>query len=251
VTRRIAVLASVLGIALASNVASAHVAPSVDDNNRYLKIAPLGDRVRLAYTVFYGEIPGASMRPKLDADHNGTISDAEAKAFGKDLGDQVQATLELEIDGQTVPVTWTTVDVGLGTPDVNAGSFSVDLVAYACLPTARGQHHIVVRDRFRIPHPGETEAKVDDTPGVTIDRARVGQIDDARHDFLFPGPGGPLEDDGLDVTFTAGDRAPVSADGKCTGTPSTRSRTPFLIGLVLVAGAVGALVFVRNRVRGA
>ena len=39
--------------------ARAHVAPSVDDNNRYVWVTPLGDRVRIAYTVLFGEIPGA------------------------------------------------------------------------------------------------------------------------------------------------------------------------------------------------
>src|SRR6185369_12131192 len=43
-----------LGFGLAGR-AAAHVAPSVGDNNRYLKLTPLGDRVRLAYTVFYGD----------------------------------------------------------------------------------------------------------------------------------------------------------------------------------------------------
>ena len=41
---------------VAITLLSAHVAPSVDDNNRYLKVTPLHDGIRLAYTVFFGEI---------------------------------------------------------------------------------------------------------------------------------------------------------------------------------------------------
>ena len=40
--------AELLFSVLALTVLSAHVAPSVDDNNRYLKVTPLGDRVRIA-----------------------------------------------------------------------------------------------------------------------------------------------------------------------------------------------------------
>ena len=41
---------------VAVTLLSAHVAPSVDDNNRYLKVTPQADGVRLAYTGFFGEI---------------------------------------------------------------------------------------------------------------------------------------------------------------------------------------------------
>src|SRR3954468_2766842 len=112
----------VLAITLAATAgARAHVAPSVDDNNRYLKITPAADRVRIAYTVFFGEVPGAQTRPSIDADHDGRISDAEAQTFGGKLGGEVGPSLELTIDGATQPVTWTTVAVGIGAPEVAAG----------------------------------------------------------------------------------------------------------------------------------
>ena len=233
---------------LALTVLSGHVAPSVDDNNRYLKLTPQGDRVRIAYTVFFGEVPGASERRGLDANHDGKIDEAEAHAFGLRLADQVASALVVEVDGHVEPVHWTTVDVGLGTPEVAAGSFSVDLVAYPCLGSARGKHHVVIHDRFRIPHPGETEAKVEDSPGVTIERAHVGPADDPSHDFRFAGPGGPIEDDGLEVIFVAGDNAPVASDGKCVAfTPKSH---PWWIagaaGGALVLGVAGFLLYRRR-----
>ena len=51
----------VVAITVAS--AAAHVSPSVDDNNRFLKLTPLGDRVRLAYTVLFGDNPGRALCP--------------------------------------------------------------------------------------------------------------------------------------------------------------------------------------------
>ena len=51
--RRLAI--ATLATAALAGRATGHVQPSVDDNNRFLKLTPLGDRVRLAYTVLFGE----------------------------------------------------------------------------------------------------------------------------------------------------------------------------------------------------
>ena len=241
------VLAITIGATGLVDDASAHVAPSKDDNNRYLKVTPLGDRVRIAYTVFFGEIPGASERRGIDANHDGHLDEAEGHTFGERIAAQVAAALEVEIDGHVERLAWTTVDVGLGTPEVAAGSFSVDLVAYPCLAVARGKHRVVIHDRFRIPHPGETEAKVEDSPGVTIERAHVGPADDPSYDFRFAGPGGPIEDDGLELVFTAGDKAPVASDGKCNVVYAAKSRAWIAIPIgVVVLGAIGFWIWRRR-----
>jgi hypothetical protein len=247
-SRRVLAVAT---ITLVARAAGAHVAPSVDDNNRYLKLTPLGDRVRFAYTVFFGEIPGASERRNLDTNHDGQISDDESHAFATNLAAQVGNALELEIDGHAAPIRWTTLDVGMTTRDTAAGSFSVDLVAYPCLPTVRGAHTLRLRDRFVLTRPGETEVKVEDSPGVTIERARIGPADDPSYDYKFVGGGGPLADDGLDLRFTAGPRAPVTADNVCTAPAKAGggSTLPWLLGgagaLVLAGG--GAWLALRRR----
>jgi hypothetical protein len=218
-SRRVLAVAT---ITLVARAAGAHVAPSVDDNNRYLKLTPLGDRVRFAYTVFFGEIPGASERRNLDTNHDGQISDDESHAFATNLAAQVGNALELEIDGHAAPIRWTTLDVGMTT-----------------------------RDRFVITRPGETEVKVEDSPGVTIERARIGPADDPSYDYKFVGGGGPLADDGLDLRFTAGPRAPVTADNVCTAPAKAGggSTLPWLLGgagaLVLAGG--GAWLALRRR----
>jgi hypothetical protein len=247
----------VVAITLVASSAAAHVAPSVDDNNRYLKLTPLGDRVRLAYTVFFGEIPGASERRTIDRNHDGRIDDGEARAFAGHLGSEVAAALDIDIDGASSTVTWAMVEPGMGTPTVDAGSFSVDLVAYLCLPTVRGKHRLVVRDRFRLTHPGETEVKVEDGLGVTIERARIGAADDPSYDYRFAGGGGPLQDDGLELVFVASDKAPVTSDGACTGTHASRAGaaarrwvTPVMvIGGMLGAIAITVIIVVRRRRR--
>ena len=241
----------VLAITLAATSVRAHVAPSVDDNNRYLKVTPAADRVRVAYTVFYGEVPGAQVRPSIDANHDGAISADEGQAFGVKLAGEVGTALDLTIDGTPQPVAWTTVAVGMGSPQVAAGSFSVDMIAWACLPSVGGRHALQLRDRFRVPHPGETEVKVEDGPGVTVERARVGRVSDPSNDFRFAGPGGPMTDDGLDLAFVVADGAPRTGDGTCA---AAHARQPvpraLVIGVAIALAAVlagGVTVIQRRR----
>jgi hypothetical protein len=237
-------VAALVVVALATAIAVAHVAPSVDDNNRYVKLTPLGDRVRLAYTVFFGEVPGASERRSLDRNRDGQIDEEEAHAFGTRIAAEVAAGLEVEVDGVVQPVHWEIVDVGMGTPAVAAGAFSVDLVTHACLASPRGPHRVIVRDRFRLPHPGETEVKVEDSPGVTIEHARVGNVDDPSYDYRFAGGGGPFSDEGLDLAFTAGPRSTVTPDATCAGAAAVTASGSHVLGYALAVVAVVAVVAV-------
>lgn len=227
----------VAAVTLASRPADAHVAPSVDDNNRYLKVTPMRGGYRLAYTVFFGEIPGASERKQLDGNRDGRIDDVEAKRFGTNLAAQVGASLEPRM-------TWTIVDVGLGTPSVVAGAFSVDMIAYVC---ADGR--MTLRDQFRIPRPGETEVLVEDSPGVTVTTARIGANDDPRHDWRFLGAGGPLSDEGLTLEWTATANAPaLPASTPCAAgaASSGRSWWPVILAALVIGCACAGLLVVRR-----
>lgn len=255
--RSMTFLKAVLAVG-AVTVLSGHVAPSVDDNNRYLKVTPLGDGARIAYTVFFGEIPGASARRTIDKNGDGRIDEVEARRFGDSLGAEVLAALDVEIDDHPVRMTWRTIDVGMGSDQVAAGSFSIDLVAYVCGGAARsasGTHHVRVRDQFRIPRPGETEVKVEDSPGVTVSRAHVGDANDPSHDFRFVGPGGPLSDEGLDVEYTSSATTPMVPEGACGGAAagggSHGGAMPRWLWLALggVVAAGVAIVLGRRRVR--
>jgi hypothetical protein len=245
-------LVLVLAIVLAGTRAAAHVAPAIGDNNRYLKLTPLGDRVRLAYTVFYGEVPGAAMRRVIDANHDGTIDDAESRAFGGRIAREVAAALDVTIDGAHQPVAWAQVVVGLGTPQAAAGAFSIDLVASICLAPPRGKHAVLLRDDFRLERPGETEVKVEDSPGVTITATRIGGADDETNDYKLVGPSGALATDGLDLQFTAGDKAVVTADAVCQGPARDRALpTGVIVGAAAVTAfllaGIGTLVLRRRR----
>ena len=155
---RPAVLAIVLAIAVALGGAAparAHVAPAVSGNNRYLKLTALGDRLRLAYTVFYGEAPGATLRRAIDRNHDGTIDDRETQAFGERIARDVARALIIAVDHIPQPVAWSQVVVGLGTPSATAGAFSIDLVAWLCLSSPRGKHAVLLRDAYPLDRPGK------------------------------------------------------------------------------------------------
>jgi hypothetical protein len=218
--------------------ALAHVAPSENDNNRYLKLTPQGDRVRLAYTVFFGEVPGAQLRRELDTNKDGTISESEARAFGDKVAAEVAASIDLSVDKVQQKVAWTDVVVGMGSPSARAGSFSVDLVTQVCL-TGGPTHAVLLRDRFRLTNPGETEVKLEDATGIVIRKAMVGTASDPSRLYKFVGPGGPLTDDGVDFQFEVTDKALPSASA-CTGPEPEKTGLPPL----LIVGAAALLAFV-------
>ncbi len=245
--RRVLALVATITIVAA---AAAHVAPSVDDNNRYLKITPQADRVRLAYTVFFGEVPGRTARASIDKNGDGTITDAEAQAFGDKLAADVLAALDVTVDHRQQRLAWKAISVGMGSPATTAGSFSVDLIAYLCVSPARGRHAVTVRDQFRVPNPGETEVLVEDGPGIRIEHARIGAATAPSNDFKFVGPGGPLADDGLDVAFVADASAPVATDDTCVAAPAPASHRPPWLAIGLAGGALviaAAVVLYRRR----
>ena len=230
------VVVAVVAITLGGS-ARAHVAPSVDDNNRYLKVTPQADRVRLAYTVFFGEVPGAALRPQLDTNQDGSVDEREAQTYGNRVAADVLAAFEVAVDGKQQRLAWKQIVVGLGTSSTRGGSFSVDMIAYVCTEVG-GRHQVHVRDRFRVPKPGETEVRVEDGLGIKVERAKIADASALNNDFKFVGPGGPLADTGLDVVYVADDKAPVS--GEC-GPPPRQRHVPWVW---IAAGAIIAVTFI-------
>src|SRR6187551_2105533 len=167
VSRVVRPLVAATAIALASAPARGHVEASVDANNRYLKLSPMGDRIRLAYTVLFGHEPGAAMRRRLDRDRDGQISSAEADALGRELAAALQPALTIAIDGEPLAWQWARVDVGLGTPAVGGGSLSVDLIAWLCTPPGT-THRLQLRDEYMVEKAGDSELKLETGPGITL-----------------------------------------------------------------------------------
>ncbi|HET9624629.1 MAG TPA: hypothetical protein VFP84_24850 [Kofleriaceae bacterium] len=240
------VIGLVIGLAVATP-ARAHVVASTGSNNRYLKLSVLGDRLRLAYTIFYGEVPGGALRKAIDANHDGAIDDSETQPLGDRVARDVAAAVELTVDGVRRPVVWSEVVVGMGSPRADAGAFSIDLVATICLAAPRGTHALLLKDAYAIDSPGETEVKLEDAPGVHIDRSHIGDADDEAHDYQLVGPSGALERHGLEAQVTVSPRAIATPDATCPGPAHARAvSTPLVLGggVVLGFALLGAAGFV-------
>ncbi len=229
--------------------AAAHVEASPDRNNRYLKLTPMSDRLRLSYTILIGAAPAAVARQALDTDRSGQLSDAEADVWGRDVASKVASELEIEIDGVVVPVAWTEVFVGLETPAVNAGSFSLDLIAWICAPTGPGGHEVELRDRFAINPAGETEVLVEGHPGVQIASVAIDGHALPDRQASFQGSATPLAD-GLRLVYRSDDpalddeRCPLAAARKRDDHP----RWPWVVGGLVALVMVVSLGLARRQV---
>ncbi len=243
---------ALLSVALPCRSASAHVAPSATENNRYLKLTLLPDRVRCSYTVFFGDRPGAGERLRMDRNHDGAIDEAEARGFGEAVRDDVAGHLRLVVDGTPVPPSaWRVEDVGLGTPVTTGGAFAVDLLAYA--PTrGAGAHALTLEDAWKVPDPGETEIRVDESPGVrAVASHLVIQAGGNQLRWAFRGnPDQPAErairadwtvDAAAHAQATAAASAPPSAAEAANVAPAHRSRRLLWIALGLSGLGAAAL----------
>lgn len=242
---------AVVALVLATAPVEAHVVVSPTLNNRYVKVTPAADRVRLAYTIVIGETPGRTARQALDKDGNGELTDDEIAPWKADVAERVRAGMEVHLDKAKLEVAWSEVVVGLGTPEVAAGSFSIDLIAWFCAPRGGARHELDLVDRFVLAPPGETEVKVESQPGVTIDVARVGPEggggDLIQHERKFEGSAAPLAQ-GLRLVYNAAG-APLS-DGKCPQRERPAEpmpRWPFAVGAVAALVAAVALRMRRKK----
>lgn len=252
--RPLTVLAA-LAVVGAPRLVEAHVAPSEDTNNRYVKLTPMADRVRLAYTILIGQAPGRIARQALDQDGDRVVSEAEADAWARDFGAAVLAELELTVDGLPVPLAWSEVVAGMDDRSVAGGAFSLDLIAWACLPAAGARHEVELVDRFSLTPAGETEIRIADEPGVKVEVARIG--DGVHGDLIgrtaqFQKLAVPLAD-GLRVVYTTAGATPL-ADGRCPapGAPKKRRATPrwpVVLGALLGAAVVIGLSLRRRKRR--
>lgn len=233
----------------ATRPALGHVAPSLDDNNRYVKLSLLADRVRLVYTIFFGEVPGAAMRRELDKDRDGQLSDAETDAFARELGREVSGQLTITLDGAAAPVTFAATNFGSATQQVRGGAFSVDLIATLCLGAPSRDHRLTLRDRFRLPRPGETEVQLEDGPDISITSAALGEHRATSRVFRFAGVVPALDEPGLVIEFAVGDAAARPPAGACqkqverdrAGAPRGAAASPPPLG-ALAAGAAAAAI---------
>jgi hypothetical protein len=236
---------AVIAVICASQLrtASGHVQPSVSTNNRYIKLTAFADRARLAYIVYIGEIPGQTARVRLDADRDGVLSDAETATFRDEWARRVRDGLSVESDGAAIPITWDSAHVGLGDPRTSSGAFSLDLVAWLCVPAAS----LRLVDTVVIPEAGESEVLIEESPGVEITGAELAGNAGTKH--TWKGEAHPINK-GLSISWRAAADAPPPP-GNCGAPPARRSRwwLPLLISGAALIGMFAILIVWRKRTR--
>ena len=72
--------------------------------NRYAGIELTPDEVRIDYVLDLAEIPTVQVRPEIDADADGTVTDAERAAWAARTAPTLLANLTLTVDGRPVPL---------------------------------------------------------------------------------------------------------------------------------------------------
>ena len=234
---------------LAGPSVSAHVGPSDTSNNRYYKLTPMSDRVRLAYTIFFGREPALVTRRRMDVDRDGVLSPDEVAAYGDLIAKEVLASVSFQLDGKDVDVLWQDIDVGMQDTDVGAGPFSVDLIGTVCLrPGAAGnEHQLRFRDRLRLPKPGETELSLAPAPGIRMTRS-VLDGKPSRHEAKWQGGPGPAQA-GYEFAFVVESADMPALDDSCLPrADASASRMWMPLALAGLAAALGALLW-RHRAR--
>ena len=102
--RRALVLAGVVAAVLsAPATAIAHPLGNFTVN-RYAGIELTPDEVRIDYVLDLAEIPTVQVRPEIDADADGTVTDAERAAWAARTAPTLLANLTLTVDGRLVPL---------------------------------------------------------------------------------------------------------------------------------------------------
>lgn len=249
------IAACLLGAFLGVSPAIAHVAPSFDTNNRYLKLTPFGDRVRLVYTVYMGERPGAAVRRRMDRNKDGILVDAETTDFQSEIATGARLGLAITLgdggssdNGGDSPyeLTWSETHVGLGTPTASAGAFSIDLIAWLCLPKDRTQHRLHLADGYNVPEPGELELRVEASPGVTITRSSIGNASaEPKLHFTWNGHPETLAKPGYFLSFTVNpELASRGPAGVCDPADPNRLRTRLATPVAALALLAVFVVFV-------
>ena len=230
-----------LALAGGPATARAHPQSSPDRNNRYLKLTPMADRVRLAYTVYLGDQPAAVVRRRLDRDRDGTIDEREAAVVGAEIAGMIRPAVQLTVDDRAVAIDWPTIDVGLGTPTTAAGALSVDLIGWAC--TGDGAHHrLVVRDRVRLELPGEIEVKLDEGPGVVFGPRRLGG--EPMRDLIATWRGDETRlATGLEVSYDLDPALAVRPDDRRCAPPGPATDGAGRVGALVRVGLAALILF--------
>lgn len=136
--------------------------------NRYARLEPDGQTVKLLYIVDMAEIPAHQERTLIDTNGDGTLSAAEETAYITTQVAALQSGLQLSLNGSAV--TWRTVDQRLTFPPGQATLPTLRLVVHyvADLPAGADHWQAQFRDDNYRDRIGWQEVIVRPTDGATV-----------------------------------------------------------------------------------
>ncbi len=131
---------------LAPAVADAHTLGNFTVN-RFSRIEPAADGVRIVYVLDMAEIPAFQEQSKIDVDRDGRVSSDEHERYAASLAERVGRNLRLELNGS--PMAPRLIGHALSFPPGQGGlvTLRLDAVYLADLPRgANGTVSLVLRD---------------------------------------------------------------------------------------------------------
>lgn len=241
--------ALLLLILFSPDITSAHVGSDEKTNNRYYKLSPMADRVRLAYTIFFGRQPGNLLRRDIDSDQDGKISDGERTTYREKLAQEVFKSVSVQLNGSNVDVRWSDVSVGMGGDSVFDGPFSVDLIGSVCLinPAPDSLHSFVFRESLRLPLPGETELHLDPAPGIEVTKSVLNNKPMTGDQKRWFGGAGPAAKDGYELEFLVKNNESAGIDTLCDPVAESRTSKRLFWLFAAILAAIAAVFLARRR----
>jgi hypothetical protein len=196
---------------LAAAPAHAHPEFAPNEINRYARFDLItADELRLAYTIMIGAAPALELRRTADANHDGSIDDAEAHALALAVAARARGELDLTVDGAPVAPAFEEPQIGLMGVEVAPSPFSVDLSARLRLGGA--PPHTVRFDLRDPDRAGEIEVRIEEGPSTRLEVSHRGRDGDERQTrFLFKGPKRTAVEDRSILFRFAGVPPPASA----------------------------------------
>jgi nickel/cobalt transporter (NicO) family protein len=213
--RAVVAVALSLGPMLLASLAAAHPA-GLTSVNRYLGIgwsAP--GRIHVAYLIDFAELPAYAEIDELDADHDGTATPDEQRAYLERRLPPLVAAWTMLVDGVklTPVVTGSSLQISPGERGLETLRIAADVEAQVpwgdAGPSTGVEMQVVVRDANFAERPGWREMAAEESPSAAVVSGATGQ---ARNALAYAqGSGAPPRIDEGRFVFRWRDAAPSAS----------------------------------------
>ena len=202
--------------------------------NRYAGIELAPGEVRIEYVLDMAEIPTVQLRPAIDADTDGTITDPERAAWAARTGLELLANLTLSVDGRVVPL-----DVVSSSMRFRPGQGGLDILRLEAMFAGRvaSSGELEFADANFADRIGWSEVTAAGADGTVVARSSVPARSVSNALLSYPPDllASPLDVHEAAVSFRPGAGAPAAA---ATGGVQANGSRPDVTGAAF-AGLVG------------